>query len=273
MKIRLKELILRVIDRMTVVRAVLGNLTRTRKTKPLEIAGLTFGTPLGTAPGCDTNASFYNTLASFGASFVIVGPTELKPSDRCCGVHALIKNLKERRCKAIIGGAVNCCRSDHNTDSRNIETTFAMLYDFVDFIVLCPDADKEMSTIDESFTDIADNVLSLRLFYEQYKPLFLRIPTGISISQIEDLLLYCLSSGIDGVVVDKQLVAFVKEKSESRLTIMATVDSQTDTASVNEILADGASLIAFSTCSSERIDISLATFRHHINAAPQLSVN
>lgn len=266
MKIRLKELILRILDRTAVVRTLLGCFTRTRNTKPLEVAGLSFATPLGTAQGCDTNALVYNTLASFGASFVIVGPTELKPFDRSSGVRALIENLKERRTKAVIGGAVNCCRTEHNTDSKNVETTFAMLYDFVDFVVLCPEADKETSTIDESFTDIADNILSLRLFYDQYKPLFLHIPSNIPVFQTEDLLLYCLSSGIDGVMVDKQLVTLVKEKSESRLTIMATVDSQIDTASVNETLVNGASLIAFTAGSSGHIAISPSTFRRHLTA-------
>lgn len=272
MMIRLKELILRIIDKTAVVRGLLTCLTHKSKHKPLEIAGLTFSTPLGTSVGYDDNALIYNTLASFGASFVIVGPTELKPSNKISGVRAVIDNLKTRKSKVVIGGAVKCCKPSNNADSKDVETAFAMLYDFVDFIVLCPEVDKEMSTIDESFTDIVDNILSLRLFYDQYKPLFLNIPSGVPISQTEDLLMYCLSSGIDGVIVDSQTVPLVKEKTESRLAIMATVDSQTDTASINETLVNGASLIAFSPGSSGLSGISPSTFRHNITAnALQLS--
>ena len=85
--------------------------------------------------------------------------------------------------------------------SRDIVRQFALVYDFADFIIIDPDADDGISSPDLSdITSLLDELISLRLCYEHFKPIYLRLAEGLTPEEIQQLLSAARLSGIDGVV-------------------------------------------------------------------------
>jgi dihydroorotate dehydrogenase len=67
--------------------------------------------------------------------------------------------------------------------------------------VSCPNVVGLTSLQDISFlSDIVDRLLDLRMYYETYKPILLKVSPDISKEQLNDIIDYCLRSGIDGIV-------------------------------------------------------------------------
>jgi dihydroorotate dehydrogenase len=49
-------------------------------------------------------------------------------------------------------------------------------------------------------SDIVDRLLDLRMYYDQYRPILLKVSPDLSKEQLNDIIDYCLRSGIDGIV-------------------------------------------------------------------------
>ena len=58
-----------------------------------------------------------------------------------------------------------------------------------------------MTAPDVTFlSDIVDRLLDLRMYYDEYRPILLKISPDIPREQIDEILDYCMLSGIDGIV-------------------------------------------------------------------------
>lgn len=67
--------------------------------------------------------------------------------------------------------------------------------------VSCPNVVGLTSLQDISFlSDIVDRLLDLRMYYDQYRPILLKVSPDLSKEQLNDIIDYCLRSGIDGIV-------------------------------------------------------------------------
>jgi dihydroorotate dehydrogenase len=67
--------------------------------------------------------------------------------------------------------------------------------------VSCPNVVGLTSLQDISFlSDIVDKLLDLRMLYDKYKPILLKVSPDLAHQQLDDILDYCLRSGIDGIV-------------------------------------------------------------------------
>ena len=79
-----------------------------------------------------------------------------------------------------------------------------MLYDFVDMFVVnvsCPNVVGLTSLQDISFlSDIVDRLLDLRMYYDTYRPILLKVSPDLSHQHLDEIVDYCLRSGIDGIV-------------------------------------------------------------------------
>ncbi len=238
------KLIYRLFEHSALLRGITGCICRSKNLRR-DVLGISLDTPFGAGPGTDSGFRDFNTLASFGASFVMSGPVTARPAADNPGVSVAARRLRHGKA----GTKVFACITDDSTNSKDAvkgyEMCFAMLYDFADAIVVIPHIDSTQNIIDESFTEIMDNLLSLRLYYDIYKPIFIQIPTGIPNAQIEEMISFCLTSGIEGIVTDVGRVEFVRSKSQSRLTIIATMDSSVSDKVVLDVLQSGASLVAF----------------------------
>ncbi|MBQ7898844.1 MAG: quinone-dependent dihydroorotate dehydrogenase [Bacteroidales bacterium] len=192
-----------------------------------EVFGLNFPNPVGLAGGLDKNGEFYNDMADYGFGFVEIGSLTPKPQDgnpkpRCFrvpqdkaiinrfginnkGVKNAVEHLKKERPEVIVAANISKNTTSINEDAaKDYETSFALLYDFVDMFVVnvsCPNVVGLTALQDISFlSDIVDRLLDLRRYYDTYRPILLKVSPDLAREQMDDIIDYCLRSGIDGIV-------------------------------------------------------------------------
>ena len=192
-----------------------------------EVFGLNFPNPVGLAGGLDKNGEFYNDMADYGFGFVEIGSLTPKPQDgnpkpRCFrvpqdkaiinrfginnkGVKNAVEHLKKERPEVIVAANISKNTTSINEDAaKDYETSFALLYEFVDMFVVnvsCPNVVGLTALQDISFlSDIVDRLLDLRRYYDTYRPILLKVSPDLSREQMDDIIDYCLRSGIDGIV-------------------------------------------------------------------------
>ena len=209
-------------------RAILRS-TCSKETPSLEkeVFGITFPNPVGLAGGLDKNGEHYNDLANCGFGFVEIGSLTPKPQDgnpkpRCFripqdraiinrfginnkGVKNAVEHLKRDRPNVIVAANISKNTTSINEDAaKDYETSFALLYDFVDMFVVnvsCPNVVGLTDLQNRSFlSDIVDRLLDLRRYYDTYRPILLKVSPDLSTEQLDDIIDYCLRSGIDGIV-------------------------------------------------------------------------
>lgn len=192
-----------------------------------EVFGLKFPNPVGLAGGLDKNGEYYNDMANFGFGFVEIGSLTPQPQDgnakpRCFrvpqdkaiinrfginnkGVKNAVEHLKKERPNVIVAANISKNATSINEDAaKDYESAFALLYDFVDMFVVnvsCPNVVGLTSLQDISFlSEIVDRLLNLRMYYDNYRPILLKVSPDLSKEQLDDIVDYCLRSGIDGIV-------------------------------------------------------------------------
>jgi dihydroorotate dehydrogenase len=192
-----------------------------------EVFGLKFPNPVGLAGGLDKNGEFYNDMANFGFGFVEIGSLTPQPQDgnakpRCFrvpqdkaiinrfginnkGVKNAVEHLKKERPNVIVAANISKNSTSINEDAaKDYESAFALLYDFVDMFVVnvsWPNVVGLTSLQDISFlSEIVDRLLNLRMYYDNYRPILLKVSPDLSKEQLDDIVDYCLRSGIDGIV-------------------------------------------------------------------------
>lgn len=192
-----------------------------------EIFGLVFPNPVGLAGGLDKNGEHYNDLANFGFGFVEIGsltpepqPGNPKPrlfrvvKDRAIinrmginnkGVKNAIEHLKKEKPGVIVAANISKNSSSMNDEaSKDYETAFALLYDFVDMFVInlsCPNVVGLAKLQDVSFlSDIMDKLLGLRMYFDEYRPILVKVSPDIPPQQLDEIIEYILMSGVDGIV-------------------------------------------------------------------------
>jgi len=246
-----------------------------------EVFGITFPNPVGLAGGLDKNGEYYNDMANFGFGFVEIGSLTPKPQDgnpkpRCWrvpgdkalinrfginnkGVKNAVEHLKKVRPEVIVAANISKNTSSINEEAaKDYETSFGLLYDFVDMFVRnisCPNVVGLTSLQDINFlSDIVDRLLDLRMYYDEYRPILLKVSPDLSHQQLDEIIDYSLRSGIDGIVAGNttrsrdgltsisaerieeignggmsgapvhkknlELVRYINEKSEGRLPII-----------------------------------------------------
>lgn len=126
--------------------------------------------------------------------------------------------------------------------SHDIPRHFSLTYDFADLLIIDPDPSGGIGSPDVSdILSLLDNLLSLRLCYERFTPVYVRFPQGISPEEMEPLLHYCQMSSVDGVVAPGlRMVRQVAEATLGRLPIMGSTQ---DIQEAGEMLQAGASLV------------------------------
>ncbi len=250
---------------------------RIRTGRKLEIFGLEFANPVGLAASIDTEGIFYNSLSDFGFSFIEIGPMSYveqdysTPARHYLGVKKAIEHLRGDSPDCVI--AANITRNAQSRGSeiiRDFENAFALLYDFVDMIVINPycngteepdEGNEDEGTGGTSeLPDIIDRILTMRLYYDVNKPVLVRLTPGIARAQADEIVECCLSGGIDGIVAGSTLrrdddsdgselfnknlkfIHYIHEKSRGLLPI-AGVGGIMNSARAQQMLDAGASLI------------------------------
>lgn len=192
-----------------------------------EVFGIKFKNPVGLAAGFDKNGDCYNHLANLGFSFVEIGSITPRaqggnPKPRCFrlpedraiinrmginnnGVKYAVEYIKKHKPNCVIGGNLSKNSDVSNEDApKDYEKSFATLYDFVDYFVLnvsCPNV-KNLDKLQDisSLSEIIDRLLTLRRYFDDYRPILLKVSPDIPVKQLDDIIELVLVSGLDGVI-------------------------------------------------------------------------
>lgn len=192
-----------------------------------EVFGIKFKNPVGLAAGFDKNGDAYNLMANLGFSFVEIGSLTPEaqggnPKPRCFrlpkdqaiinrmginnnGVKYAVEYIKNHKPNCIIGGNLSKNSTVSNEDApKDYEKSFALLYDFVDYFVLnvsCPNV-KNLDKLQNinSLSEIIDRLLTLRRYYDDYRPILLKVSPDIEQKHLDEIIDLVLVSGLDGVI-------------------------------------------------------------------------
>ena len=193
-----------------------------------QLWGLDFPNPVGLAAGIDKNGEFYNEFSWFGFSFIEIGSlTKLPqqgnpkprlfrlPQDRALinrmginnnGVDYAIDHIKKDPPKRIICASIakNTLSASDEDIINDYKTAFSRLYDFVDMFTInvsCPNVEGLQGLQDVSYlSDVVDPILDLRICYDKYKPILIKVSPDIPTEELYGILDYCMMSGVDGIV-------------------------------------------------------------------------
>ena len=215
------------------------------------VFGIDFPGTVGLGDGVDINGEFYNDFADFGLGFVEIGPLPLAPEGRHVrGVRHAIAHLQKFPPKVPILAnlAMGKGSSDEPKIKKDFSTAFSLMYDFADVFVINTShqhlSGGASSLDDISFlSEILDELLSLRLLNDKYKPILIQIPSFLEPESLDRILDYALISGIDGIVAQgAPAVRHIVEYTTGRLPVIARDENVTPEKAV-ELLAAGAELI------------------------------
>lgn len=208
----------------------IAKLLYSRKDTGLKrnLFGIDFQNPVGLAAGLDKNGEHYNELSRFGFSFIEIGsltpePQEGNPKPRLFrlpldkaiinrmginnkGVWNAIDHIRKDKPRTILAASI--AKNSKSVADEDIiadyKEAFSMLYDFVDLFtvnVSCPNVEGLRNLQDVSYlSDILDPILDLRLCYDSYKPILVKVSPDIPHEELDEILRYCMLSGIDGIV-------------------------------------------------------------------------
>lgn len=212
-----------------------------------EIMGLGFNSPLGIASGIDRDGTLVSTLSAMGYSYLQIGPVSRLTADGQNGVMKTIAKLKEEQADAHISANI-APSPDIEPENilQDIEYSFSMMYDFVDFITVNFCTSQRAMT---DLTDIMDVLLEKRLLMEIFKPILVQIPGSTPPKVLDDVLSYCLASGVDGLVVrdsnedrNFEAVSSALEKAKGKMEIISS-GAASKPVHVKKLLDAGAALV------------------------------
>lgn len=193
-----------------------------------ELFGIDFKNPVGLSAGFDCNGEFYNEMSDFGFSFVEIG--SLSPNaqlgsekprlfrigkDKALinrmgsknkGVRYAISKIQENRPTSILAVSIIPDSQSHKDEEliRDYQTAFSLMYDFADMFTVNISSPNESGLLriqdPTSLADVIDPLLELRLCYDVYKPILVKVSPDIPYDQLDGMLDYCMLSGVDGVI-------------------------------------------------------------------------
>lgn len=185
--------------------------SRNKKALDTNVAGISFKNPAGLRQ--NPSLRQMRDCRTYGAGFITLTP----PSE---DVLNWVLALQEYRKKTIL--AINV--------SSDLSRSFSLVYDFSDLIIIDPDGDQGIDSPDISDTSVfLDEVVNLRLCYEHYTPIALRLSHGHTPDEIKALLGHCRLSGIDAIVAPgARKVQMVIEETQGRVPVIGAAENAED---------------------------------------------
>jgi dihydroorotate dehydrogenase len=193
---------------------------RSAPTLRKELMGLSFSSPIGVAAGIDKRGEYADEVACYSPGFLEIGPLR--------DVMFAIQHLQKHTEDIIVLGNLS--------NTKDLERSFSLLYDFVDAIVL-------NVSLNTSISHVIDHLLDLRRYNDTYKPIIFKLFPDLTPDVLDQLADYMLRSGIDGVMVNAEFVHDVQEKTLGLMPIIAVAEISSPERAA-QILDTGADLIA-----------------------------
>jgi len=172
---------------------------RYRREHPMlarELFGLRFQHPVGLAPVFERQVDLLDACEDLGFSFVGIAADSAP-------VKTIAQRLQERKNPIIASIELRPDGPSEEQAQRTMIRRYSLLYDFTDLFIVDINRESGQSSLDDisDWTDLLDELLDLRLCYEKYRPILLRISPSHTEEQMARILDFCRLSGIDGVVV------------------------------------------------------------------------
>ena len=198
-----------------------------------QLLGLKFTNRLGTAAGLDKNGDFIDCLGDLGFGFLEVGtvtplPQPGNPKPRVFrlfkenavinrlgfnnkGVDYLVKNLKRRKYKGIVGvniGANKNSKGEQRIDDYIICFNKVAKYsDYITINISSPNTPGLRSLHDEeNIKNLIDSIEQRAAILEFTKPIFIKISPDESIEIVKSIAAYIQSSKLSGLIVSNTTI-------------------------------------------------------------------
>lgn len=193
-----------------------------------ELFGLDFKNPIGLAAGFDFNGEYFNDMADYGFGFIEIGSLSPNPQNgtekprifrlakdkafinrsgnRNKGVKYAISNIDAKRPPVILAASIVPDQQSYKDEEliKDYQTAFSLLYDFVDMFTVNISSPNESGLLriqdPTSLADVIDPILDLRLCYDVYKPVLVKVSPDIPLDLLDGMLDYCMLSGVDGII-------------------------------------------------------------------------
>ena len=201
--------------------------------KNYQFLGLRFNNKLGTAAGLDKNGDFIDCLGDLGFGFLEVGtvtplPQPGNPKPRVFrlfkenavinrlgfnnkGVDYLVKNLKHRKYKGIVG--VNIGANKNSKGEQRIDdyiTCFNKVAKYSDYITInisSPNTPGLRNLHDDkNINYLIDSIEERAISLEFTKPIFLKISPDESIEIVKSIAACIQSSKLSGLIVSNTTI-------------------------------------------------------------------
>jgi len=112
---------------------------------------------------------------------------------------------------------------------EDITRNFSLAYDFADILIINPDGKEGINAMDISdIVSLLDSLLNLRLCYENYTPVYLRVSEAVTHDELKTILTYCRLAGVDGMVAPPRKVEEIRDLTEGRFPIIAYATTPED---------------------------------------------
>jgi dihydroorotate dehydrogenase len=214
--------------------------------------GLDFKNPVGLAAGFDKNALWIDELDCLGFGFIEIGTVTPKPQDgnpkprlfrlkkdealinrmgfNNAGIKEVVKNLKKRNSKIIVGGNIGKNKLTENDDAlSDYMIAFKGLAEYVDYFVVNVSSPNTPGLRDLQEKEPLKKILAaLQIENQKHKkPVLLKIAPDLTDFQLDDIVEIVTETGIAGVIATN--------------TTLSRADLQTDDKEVEKIGAGGLS--------------------------------
>ncbi|MBR2228383.1 MAG: hypothetical protein IJ893_11020 [Bacteroidales bacterium] len=217
------------------------NRLRFRREHPAlakDLFGIHFRHPIGLAPVLERQEEVLDVCDSIGFSFTGIIPGETP-------VQTIAERLQGRNSPIIAAVELRADGATEEEAKKRVIRQFSLLYDFADYFVVDINRESGLSSLDDfsDWTELLDEMLNLRLCYERYKPILVRIAPGHAEEQMKRILDFCLLSALDGVVVPGiEKVRFCVQYTRNLLPVIGS-GAVTSTEDALALLQAGASLV------------------------------
>ncbi len=240
----------------------------------VDLSGVIIPNPVGLVSGYDHNAKLYHLSANCMYGFIGIGPVEADATI----LKNVISSLQAHPTDAKINAVLSHKPTSHGEDSiiEDYNFAFSMLYDFCDLFTI----DTSISYSDAStplrdialLKDVLNSMLQLRMCYQTYRPIIVKVRPEIPESSLDELLDFSRLSGIDAICVSfgPSTAATVKkiyDKTLGRYPIVGCVDvlRKEDCAALKKagatLIAGGLSFMHYGPGNTKRIIKYLTTIK------------
>ena len=219
----------------------LWNRLRNRREHPAlarTVFDIDFAHPVGLAPVLERQVDLLDECDDIGFSFTGIIPGDMP-------LETVARRLQERISPIVVSVELRADGEDEQQAKRSLIRQFSLLYDFTDFFTIDVNRESGLTSLDDfsDWTELLDEVLDLRLCYERYRPILVRIAPGHTEEEMKRILDFSLLSGFDGVVAPGvSKVRFCAAYTKNRLPVIGSGAITTPEEAV-ALLQAGASLV------------------------------